>query len=208
MKITINLNNAETNAIEKVTNKYAPVESDYIKIENATENYKFGNSEIKRTTEGTDINVELKGDFVIEVIKFIDDIAAPVINAAKSLKFLFEGAKERFSKWAEDEEDVWQKIAKHLAETNPGEPKITGLIMKEEWVQIDERTKKLDKIWSHYPIQSEEDLASCLKEAGTNEVRFVKTGHGDAHLESSISQVAKWVGDLYGTSYEGKHVAE
>lgn len=140
MKITINMNNAETNAIEKITNKYAPMESDYIKIENTTENYKFGNSEIKRTAEGTDINVELKGDFVIEVIKFIDDIAAPVINAAKSLKFLFEGAKERFSKWAEDEEDVWQKIAKHLAETNPGESKIIGLIKHYDWVQINERT--------------------------------------------------------------------
>lgn len=207
MKITINMNNAETNAIEKITNKYAPMESDYIKIENATENYKFGNSEIKRTAEGTDINVELKGNFVIEVIKFIDDIAAPIINAAKSLKFLFEGAKERFSKWAEDEEDVWQKIAKHLAETNSGESKIIGLIKHYDWVQIDERTKKLDTVWSHYPVASEEDLANCIKEAGENEVRFVKVGHGDWHLESSISQVTRWIGDLYGT-YEGKHVAE
>lgn len=207
MKITINFNNKETNTIERLVNKYAPISDECMKIEDDHYDHKFGVMDVKRTEDGTDMSIDLKADFVIESLKFLDDIMQPIMTACKSLKFLFEGAKERFKKWSDNEEDMWNLVAKSLGEKST-DTKIIGLIKHYDWVQIDERTKKLDTVWSHYPVASEEDLANCIKEAGENEVRFVKIGHGDWHLESSLSQVARWVGDLYGTSYEGKHVAE
>lgn len=206
MKITITMDNRETRTIENLVNKHAPIDQEMVKIENGHIARKFGIFDIKRTENSTDVSMDFDNNFTIEAMKFLDDISSPIIVAVKNLKFLFSGAKDRFAKWATDEEDIWKKIAKNLGEKST-DTKIVGLIKHKDWVQIDERTKKLDTIWSHRPINSEDDLANCLKEAGENEVRFVKVGHGDWHLEKSVSQVAKWVGDMFGTT-EGKRVAK
>lgn len=123
------------------------------------------------------------------------------------MKFMFDGVKDRFKKWTDDEEDVWRLIATKLAKKYK-ETSIIGLVKHQDWVQINDRTKKLDTRWSQYPIKSEKDLEECIKKVG--EVRFVKVGHGDWDMEkSSISRVSKWISMIYGdTSYEGKHVAK
>ena len=207
MKIRFELNNKETTVLEKIINKYAHIDREYVTIKDEHINRKFGVAWVKRNDEKAELNIDFKPDFTIELMKFIDDLVKPVIAGCNSMKFMFDGVKDRFKKWTDDEEDVWRLIATKLAKKYK-ESCIIGLVKHQDWVQINDRTKKLDTSWSQYPIKSEKDLEECIKKAG--EVRFVKVGHGDWDMEkSSISRVSKWISMIYGdTSYEGKHVAK
>ena len=101
MKIRFELNNKETTVLEKIINKYAPIDHEYIMIKDEHIGRKFGVAWIKRNDEKAELNIDFKPDFTIELMKFIDDLVKPVIAGCSSMKFMFDGVKDRFKKWTD-----------------------------------------------------------------------------------------------------------
>ena len=96
MKITITMNRTETNAIEKFVNKYDP-DNQYVKLESGHENYKFATQDTVVDENGCKMDLSINSEFVVEAIKFVDDIFGTLMGALKSLKLLFgDAANNRF----------------------------------------------------------------------------------------------------------------
>lgn len=206
MKIRIEMTNKEIVRTTLVAAKYDPrvMESE---LKDETHELKMGKFTTKKIDGAYEVNCDFNEDFILESIAFLDEIIAPVANCLSHLKFIFEGAAERFKKWGADE---WESVAKHISKENAGKAFLLGLTKTKEWVERDATHKVLTDTYMHTPITEIGDIGDVINQADANknEWRIVKfTADGKFEISNDVCVAAKWAEDM-GMGYFGKRVAE
>ena len=206
MKIRIEMTNKEIVRTTLVAAKYDPrvMESE---LKDETHELKMGKFTTKKIDGAYEVNCDFNEDFILESIAFLDEIIAPVANCLSHLKFIFEGAAERFKKWGADE---WESVAKHISKENAGKAFLLGLTKTKEWVERDATHKMLTDTYMHTPITEIGDIGDVINQADANknEWRIVKfTADGKFEISNDVCVAAKWAEDM-GMGYFGKRVAE
>ena len=188
MKITITMNRTETNAIEKFANKYDTC-GQYVKLESGHDEYKFATQDTIVDESGCKMDLSINSKFVVEAIKFIDDIFGTLMGTFKSLKLLFiDAANNRFKKFMDSPEE---SLIKHLMEiTKEGESKIYAIYEEMKWVYVGKNTRKRLNINSYTLIEGEDDLKHVPKNA-----KIIKVQH-DNYYEGTMVDIVKWISDL------------
>ena len=206
MKIRIEMTNKEIVRTTLVAAKYDPrvMESE---LKDETHELKMGKFTTKKIDGAYEVNCDFNEDFILESIAFLDEIIAPVANCLSHLKFIFEGAAERFKKWGADE---WESVAKHISKENAGKAFLLGLTKTQESVERDATHKVLTDTYMHTPITEIGDIGDVINQADANknEWRIVKfTADGKFEISNDVCVAAKWAEDM-GMGYFGKRVAE
>lgn len=207
MKIRIEMTNKEIVRAALVAAKYDPkvLESE---LKDETYELKMGKfTTVKKTDGAYEVNCDFNEDFILESIAFLDEIIAPVANCLSHLKFIFEGAAERFKKWGADE---WECVAKHISKENAGKAFLLGLTKTKEWVERDATHKVLTDSYKHTSITEIGDIGDVINQADANknEWRIVKfSSNGTFEVTNDVCVAAKWAEDM-GMGYTGKRVTE
>ena len=207
MKIRIEMTNKEIVRAALIAAKYDPkvLESE---LKDETYELKMGKfTTVKKTDGAYEVNCDFNEDFILESIAFLDEIIAPVANCLSHLKFIFEGAAERFKKWGADE---WECVAKHISKENAGKAFLLGLTKTKEWVERDATHKVLTDSYKHTSITEIGDIGDVINQADANknEWRIVKfSSNGTFEVTNDVCVAAKWAEDM-GMGYTGKRVTE
>lgn len=206
MKIRIEMTNKEIVRAALVAAKYDPKVLD-TELKDETYELKMGRFATVKIDGAYEVNCDFNEDFILESIAFLDEIIAPVANCLSHLKFIFEGAAERFKKWGADE---WECVAKYISKENAGKAFLLGLTKTKEWVERDATHKVLTDSYKHTSITEIGDIGDVINQADANknEWRIVKfSSNGTFEVTNDVCVAAKWAEDM-GMGYTGKRVAE
>lgn len=208
MKIRFELTSRENNAAKNFVNKYAPCDTEIV-VKDETVETKIGTMSATNTNEAPVFEVDLKEDFVIDCLKFTDECSQTLMGAVSILKPFCENftkkLKTSFSKWRTDE---WEVVAKGIAKRTEGNF-IMGLVQGEEWVNVNERTKKLNKVYWHRPITCVQNIDEVGIEAANKhaEFRYIRSIDGKVEISDSFVDAYDWAHEM-GIDCDPKHLAK
>lgn len=193
MKITITMSKRETRAIENLVNKHVPIDSTAITIKNEHSEAKWGYADLKTTTEKSMFTMDMKDDFVIEVLGFFDEVISPIVPMVKHMTYLFGDFKKRIAKWSKTEDEILREVAEKSAQmyVKRWSTFIVFFEHMEDWVEVKPGTKKLKKVIVHKMVENGVDIEAFAARAAKDGRSFVFLTYADDRANVTDMEGAK-----------------